>query len=69
MKKSFLISVLGLGALLTLGLAKGIDTSMAISGVVLAYVGSRSGLKGAGMLAASRDKDCSTMDAIDKLRG
>lgn len=69
MKKSFLISVLGLVALLTLGLAKGIDTSMALASVVLAYTGSRASQKiGLGM-AISKDPNATMDDHVDKLRG
>ncbi len=41
LSNSFTISLLGLASLLALGLAKGTDVSMAISGIVLSYVGAR----------------------------
>ena len=65
---SLLISVLGLAALLALGLLKNVDVSIPLVSVVAAYVGSRSALKGTGMLAASRDPACDTASVIEKLR-
>ena len=41
LSNSLVISLLGLTSLLALGLSKGIDVSMAISGIVLSYVGAR----------------------------
>lgn len=68
MKKSFLISLLGLAALLILGLVKGIDTSMALASVVLAYTGSRASQKiGLGM-AVSRDVNANSENVVDKLK-
>ena len=65
---SFVISLTGLGCLLALGMIRGLDVSVPIVSVVAAYVGSRSALKGTGMLAASRDPTCDTASAIEKLR-
>jgi len=65
---SFVISLTGLGCLLALGMIKGLDVSIPIVSVVAAYVGSRSALKGTGMLAASRDTACDTASVIEKLR-
>lgn len=65
---SFVISLTGLGCLLALGMIKGLDVSIPIVSVVAAYVGSRSALKGTGMLAASRDPACDTASVIEKLR-
>jgi hypothetical protein len=51
---SLIITLIGLVCLTVLGLRNDMDVSMAISGVVLSYVGSRGALKGTGMIAASR---------------
>ena len=65
---SFILSIVGFGCLLALGMIKGLDVSIPIVSVVAAYVGSRSALKGTGMLAASRDPACDTASVIEKLR-
>ena len=65
---SLILSLTGLGCLLALGMIKGLDVSIPIVSVVAAYVGSRSALKGTGMLAASRDPACDTASVIEKLR-
>lgn len=65
---SLLISLLGLASLTCISLVRGLDVSMAVASIVLAYTGSRAGLKGTGMLAASRDSAANTLEAIDKLK-
>lgn len=67
LSNSFIISLSGIIALLTLGLIKGIDTSMALSGVVLSYVGSRAGQKGAMVFASSRDANSNTDQVIKEI--
>jgi hypothetical protein len=68
LSNSFAISLLGLVSLMILGLVKGLDTSVAISGIVLSYVGSRSAQKvGIGM-AASRDPNSKVSDVIDNIK-
>jgi len=64
LSNSFIISLTGIASLLTLGLVKGIDTSMALSGVVLSYVGARAGQKGAMVFASSRDEKSDTDEII-----
>jgi len=64
LSNSFILSLSGIIALLTLGLAKGIDVSMSLSGVVLSYVGSRAGQKGAMVFASSRDANSNTDEII-----
>jgi hypothetical protein len=66
---SLIITLIGLVCLTALGLRNDMDVSMAISGVVLSYVGSRGALKGTGMIAASRDPEVDTLKAIEKLKG
>ena len=65
---SFILSLVGIASLLTLGLVKGMDVSVPLTGIVAAYVGARGALKGTGMLAASRDPACDTASVIEKLR-
>ena len=67
LSNSFIISLSGIIALLTLGLAKGVDVSMALSGVVLSYVGSRAGQKGAMVFASSRDEKSNTDEIIKEI--
>lgn len=64
LSNSFIISLAGIASLITLGLAKGVDVSMALSGVVLSYVGSRAGQKGAMVFASSRDANSNTDEII-----
>jgi hypothetical protein len=65
---SFTISLLGLAALLILGLTKGTDVSVAISGIVLAYTGSRASQKIGLGVAVSRDANANSENVIDKLK-
>ena len=68
LSNSFVLSLTGLACLLLLGIVKSLDVSIPIVSVVAAYVGSRQALKGAGILAASRDVACDTQRAIDSLK-
>jgi hypothetical protein len=68
LSNSLLISLLGLVSLTLIGLVKGLDVSMAISGICLAYVSSRSAQKiGIGM-AVSRDANANSENIIDKIK-
>ena len=63
LSNSLTISLLSLAALTYLG-HRGIDTSMAISGVCLAYVGSRAGQKSAAIYSSSKDPKSNTDQII-----
>jgi hypothetical protein len=64
---SLIVTLAGLLSLTYLGY-RGIDTSSSIAGLVSAYVLGRVGLKGTGMMAASRDSTCDTQKAIETLK-
>ena len=68
LSNSMLLSLAGLTSLLTMFLLRGLDTSGAIVTLCLGYIGARAGLKGTGMIAASKDSAASTSEAIDKLK-
>jgi hypothetical protein len=68
LSNSFIISLAGLVSLLVLGLAKGIDVSMAISGVVLAYSGSRASQKIGLGVAVSKDANASMDNHLKDLK-
>jgi hypothetical protein len=65
---SFILSLTGLACLTAMCVLKGVDTSTAISLLVGGYVASRSGEKASNVWAASKDKDCSTAEVIEKLK-
>jgi len=60
---SAMVTVLSLAALTYLG-HRGMDVTMAISGVCLSYVGARAGQKGAMVFASSRDEKSDTDEII-----
>ena len=64
LSNSFIISLSGIASLLALGLVKNTDVSMAISGVVLSYVGARSAQKTGIVFASSKDSTSNTDQII-----
>ena len=66
---SFVISLAGIASLLTLGLVKGVDVSMALSGIVLSYVGSRAAQKTGMVFASSKDSGSKTDEIIKSIEG
>lgn len=69
LSNSFIISIAGIASLLTLGLVKDVDVSMAISGVVLSYVGARSAQKTGIVFASSKDSTSNTDQVIKDMEG
>lgn len=68
LSNSFTLSLIGIATLTGICILKGFDTSGAIVTLCIGYIGSRAGLKGTGMIAASRDEKADTLSAIEKLR-
>jgi hypothetical protein len=66
---SFILSLVGVAALLALGLAKNVDVSIPLVSVVAAYVGSRAAQKSSGVWAASRDTQADTVEALKITEG
>jgi hypothetical protein len=67
LSNSFAISILGLISLTILAIVKGIDTSTAISGIILSYVGSRSAQKVGIVYSSSKDVDSNTDEIIKEI--
>ena len=65
---SFALSLVGVASLTAIALVKGIDVSIAISGIILAYAGSRSAEKASMTHSLSKDPNANTLEGIDKIR-
>lgn len=63
---SFILHVLGLGALYAISL-RGVDTSTAIVGIVLSYGGTQTVKQISAHQAAFRDPEADTQKAIDSV--
>ena len=61
---SFTLSLLGLVALVTMFLAKGLDTSGAVVTICLGYVGARQAKKASDVIAAAKDPNTDTAQII-----
>jgi hypothetical protein len=66
---SLLISVLGLAALLALGLVNKVDVSGPISALCASYIASRSMQKASGVWASSKDLSADTVAALKLTEG
>jgi hypothetical protein len=65
---SYILSILGIVSLTILGIVKDLDVSMAISGIILSYVGARAGQKAMFVRAAAQDDKVCTESVIRDLK-
>lgn len=66
--RGFILCLVALGLLGLLGFTKGIDTSMAIVGVVGAYMARRGAEGVASVTAAGKDPEADTLAAIESVK-
>ena len=66
---SFSLSLLGLVALATMFLAKGLDTSGAIVTLCLGYIGARQAKKASDIIAIAKDPAADTLKALKDQEG
>ena len=67
--RGFILSILAITCLTFLGYAKAIDTSMAIATIAGAYLARRGAEGVSSVMAASRDPEANTLEAIKEVKG